>query len=68
MGTYYYYTASIAKSRLGAEKIGDVPVRRLLAEALLKNQEQDGSWLNRTEAQRENDPIVATSFALMALA
>jgi squalene-hopene/tetraprenyl-beta-curcumene cyclase len=68
MGVYFYYTASVAKSPLAAEKVGGVTVRRLLAEALLKQQEQDGSWLNRTEAQRENDPIVATSFALMALA
>jgi hypothetical protein len=39
-----------------------------LMTALMKLQRSDGSWVNSIELVRENDPIVATSFALMAMA
>ena len=32
-----------------------------------KTQAKDGSWTNRVELVRENDPIVATSSAVLAL-
>ena len=45
---------------------GSRPLRELLAEELLARQ-REGSWVNPAHAIREDDPITATSFALIAL-
>jgi squalene-hopene/tetraprenyl-beta-curcumene cyclase len=72
MAVYYYYAASLAKApapALTAEaEEGTVPLKQLLADELLKRQRQDGSWVNPAHAVREDEPVVATSFALIALA
>jgi hypothetical protein len=71
MAVFYYYAASLAKAPGPLEvetSEGRVPVKRLLAEELLKRQRKDGSWANPFHAVREDDPITATSFALTALA
>ena len=39
-----------------------------LADALIERQRPDGSWANPLTGQREDDPLVSTSFALVALA
>jgi hypothetical protein len=39
-----------------------------LAEELLVRQRDDGSWANPVDSFREDDPLVATSFAVRALA
>jgi len=39
-----------------------------LTDAIIVRQSQNGSWTNPAEAFRENDPLVATSFACIALA
>ncbi len=63
---YYYYAFSVSRA-LRSE--GDGLARKgRLAEALLKRQGADGSWVNSAVAVREDDPLVATSFALLALA
>jgi len=46
----------------------DLSRRDRLAEALLGRQGADGSWVNSAVAVREDDPLVATSFAMLALA
>jgi hypothetical protein len=72
MAVYFYYAASLARVpstllTVQTDK-GQVPMKHLLAEELMKRQEEDGSWSNPAHAIRENDPLVATSFALLALA
>jgi squalene-hopene/tetraprenyl-beta-curcumene cyclase len=63
---YYYYAFSISRAlRSEGEDLGR---RDRLAEALLKRQGADGFWVNSAVAVREDDPLVATSLALLALA
>jgi hypothetical protein len=47
---------------------GKVRWAEALADELMKCQREDGSWVNSAGAQREDDPLVATSFAASALA
>lgn len=65
---YFYYAASVAKL-IGDQRIGHEEgwSRSLIAE-LVKRQEADGSWANPVELVRENEPLVATSNAIAALA
>ncbi len=62
---YYYYVWSVAHAQraLGAQNWAEP-----LAEALLARQGSDGSWKNPASEMREDDPLVATSFAMAALA
>lgn len=57
---YYYFARSAAKTlgRRAAE----------LPESLLAKQRADGSWSNPVELVRENDPVLATAYAVSALA
>lgn len=61
---YYYYCYSLARS---LQVLGKANRADALADALLKKQRDDGSWINSATAVREDDPIVATSLALAAL-
>ncbi len=67
---YYYYAASVSK----AMRDYDIkPKNRAdwattLASELARRQMKDGSWANRVELVRENEPLVATSNAVSALA
>jgi A-macroglobulin complement component/prenyltransferase/squalene oxidase-like repeat protein len=67
---YFYYAASVAKTfrLLGVKEVYGRPWAEQLAEALLAKQLPDGSWANPVDLVRENDPIVATAYALTALA
>jgi hypothetical protein len=63
---YFYYTFSVSRA---LRSTGDDLIRReQLAEALLSRQGPDGAWVNSAVAVREDDPLVATSFAVLALA
>jgi hypothetical protein len=71
---YYYYASSVARA-LQAAPIVNSPTHpepfrwaEHLAESLLQRQREDGSWSNPLVPQREDDPLVATSFAALALA
>ena len=60
-----------AAHSLGIDKIppeGDVPWAEALADELIWRQAECGSWTNPAGAQREDDPLVATSMAMSALA
>jgi len=46
---------------------GEVRWAEALAEELLRRQRPDGSFANPASEMREDDPVVATSFALAAL-
>ena len=41
--------------------------RAALVQALASRQERDGAWRNPEPSMREDDPLIATSFALLAL-
>lgn len=63
---YYYWAMSVTKA-FAETKSGPPGWRDAIAKALLKRQRADGSWLNASIAVREDDPLVATSFAIDAL-
>ncbi|MCX8138843.1 MAG: hypothetical protein N3E46_04090 [Gemmataceae bacterium] len=67
---YYYYASSLA--RAFAEHRLVLPGQRHwaheLAQALLNQQKPDGRWENPLELVRENEPLVATAQAVIALA
>jgi hypothetical protein len=77
---YYYYTASTAKARRAIDQSKAPWVVNLnhpgytndwakdLAAALVKRQKEDGSWANPADLVRENEPLVATANAVIALA
>jgi squalene-hopene/tetraprenyl-beta-curcumene cyclase len=66
---YYYYCWSLARSlaACGAEEM-TAERTSILAEELLRRQQSDGSWINGAVEVREDDPLVATSLAVGALA
>ena len=59
---YYAAAASEALHKLGASRTG------ALAEALAQEQREDGSWSNPENLVKEDDPLIATPFAIRALA
>jgi squalene-hopene/tetraprenyl-beta-curcumene cyclase len=70
----YYYCSSVARAFQAAGVKGSLrPTESTswaeqLADALLKRQRPDGSWSNPAVEVREDDPVVATSLAVQALA
>ena len=72
--SYYYWawTASHAMRDLGVARLRrgseEIHWAEALAAALLARQRADGSWANPASEMREDDPVVATSFAAAALA
>ncbi|MCG8584804.1 MAG: hypothetical protein MI757_08855, partial [Pirellulales bacterium] len=65
---YYYYLMSLAKAYRLYPQTGTLTRRRLLADQLVGLQKPDGSWVNKASGMREDDPLIATSFALIAIA
>jgi hypothetical protein len=67
-GLLFYYWFALAKS-LSAFPPDE---RRLIAtnirEQLLSRQATDGSWRNESARMREDDPLIATGFAVISLA
>jgi hypothetical protein len=63
-GLRYYHAASASEaySRLNAK-----PDSQLAAE-LVGLQREDGSWANPEKLVKEDDPLIATAFAIRALA
>jgi hypothetical protein len=72
--TYYYWCWAIGHAFVGVEereietKNGRVAWAEALAEELLHRQQPNGSWQNKFTDAKEDDPLVATSFAAAALA
>lgn len=72
-GLYYYYnTFGSALSASQLERIettdaGQRSWRRDLLQELAERQKEDGSWANANQQWFENDPNLATAFALLAL-
>ena len=71
--TFFYYAWSVAHAfrLLGIKEIHSqgqsVAWAEALSRELIHRQRSDGSWTNRFTASKEDDPLVATSFAAGAL-
>jgi squalene-hopene/tetraprenyl-beta-curcumene cyclase len=65
--TYFYYAWSMAHAARALGTAITVPWCEPLARELLRRQRPDGTWVNRFTASKEDDPLVATSFAAGAL-
>ena len=70
---YYFHTASKALAVLGEEPFTDAAGqphdwRDELTTAIVTRQKADGSWANANERWMENNPVLVTSYALLALA
>ena len=63
--SYYYWAWSAAHA---TRHLANTRWAEALAAELLRRQGPDGSWKNPASEMREDDPIIATSFALAALA
>jgi squalene-hopene/tetraprenyl-beta-curcumene cyclase len=69
---YYYHTMAKCLDILGLDKVKDAAGkehdwRADLTAALAKRQKDDGSWRSATPHWMENDPLIVTGYALMAL-
>ncbi|MBA2539837.1 MAG: terpene cyclase/mutase family protein [Deltaproteobacteria bacterium] len=63
--SYYYWAWTAAHA---ARHLGKRAWAEALAEEVLRRQHVDGSWRNGATEMREDDPLVATPFAIAALA
>ncbi len=72
-GLYFYYeVVARALDATGMDVVvladgSEVDWREALAEAILKRQQPDGSWVNASNRFWEGDPVLSTSYALLAL-
>ncbi len=72
-GLYFYY--EILARALDAAGVKELKLedgtlvdwREALGEALVKRQQADGSWVNESNRFWEGDPVLSTSYALLAL-
>ena len=56
------------ESRRSIRRVERVAWAEALSQELIRRQRGDGTWTNRFTASKEDDPLVATSFAAGALA
>jgi hypothetical protein len=63
---YYYYCNSLARA-LTTNGVTEPGVAMVLSEELVRRQKSDGSWQNPVGEIREDDPLIATAFAIGAL-
>ncbi len=73
-GLYFYYNIiSRALSAAGLDALpkhaapGEIHWREDLVRKLIALQRPDGSWVNENNRWWENDPVLATSYSLLAL-
>lgn len=70
---YYYFTMAKALALLDVDVVTDVDGlehewKKELGEVLISEQREDGSWVNeKSERWMEGNPVLATSYALIAL-
>lgn len=67
MGLRFYYYQSLAKLLTHLPKKAAAERRVAIIEKLVKLQQRDGRWQNESSRMREDDPIIATCLALIAL-
>jgi hypothetical protein len=68
LGMYYYYLASLAQAAALHSAAAPPAWAQTLSAELLARQNADGSWVNAYTDAREDDPLVATFHAALALA
>ncbi len=75
-GIHFYWLASLSDALAAADRLGlaEAPERKKpvawakrLASELIYRQEAKGAWRNEENVMSEDDPILATSFAVMTL-
>jgi squalene-hopene/tetraprenyl-beta-curcumene cyclase len=67
-GLYYFYDIMArALSAAGVEKVGNHEWKKELSDKIISLQKKDGSWYNDNNRFWESDPVLCTSFALIAL-
>ena len=71
-GLYYYYLSiarclAVAEAQKVALPAGLKGWRGSLAAAILKRQNEDGTWTNHVERWYEDSPALATAYAMVAL-
>jgi len=66
-GLRYYYYFSLAKLWSDLPRPLAERLRTQVLGALLPEQRDDGRWQNESAAMREDDPLIATCFAVIAL-
>jgi len=66
-GLRFYYWASLSRLLCYFPSPQQAAIRRQLTRELLDRQRGDGRWQNESARMREDDPIIATSLALVAL-
>jgi squalene-hopene/tetraprenyl-beta-curcumene cyclase len=70
---YYYHTMAMCLDAMGADEVTSLPDgkkhnwRAELLAAIVKRQNDDGSWTNKTDQWMEGDPNLVTGYALMTL-
>lgn len=64
---FYYYMSLALESQTLSQRL-QARIRKEIPAILIKQQQQNGSWENRSARMREDDPLIATSFAVIALA
>jgi squalene-hopene/tetraprenyl-beta-curcumene cyclase len=69
---YYYHTMAKCLDTLGLDKVRDAEGkehdwRADLTAALARRQQADGSWRSETRHWMEDNPLIVTGYALMAL-
>jgi squalene-hopene/tetraprenyl-beta-curcumene cyclase len=74
VGVYFYYARSVARAlrEVAGNEVqtlkGKVSWAEALADVLISRQEKDGSWKNPVNFYQEDDAVLATSLARIALA
>jgi len=67
-GLYYFYDIMArALSAAGVEEVGGHKWKEELAARIVSLQRPDGSWVNESNRFWEADPVLCTSFAMLAL-
>lgn len=66
-GLAYYYYASLAGALAWFAEREAKSRRAALTQKIVKAQREDGSWQNDSSRMREDDPLIATCLALIAL-
>lgn len=66
-GLRYYYYQSLSQCLALLEKEDARRVAETISKTLAAEQNDDGSWTNPNARMREDDPLIATGFAVIAL-
>lgn len=67
-GLRYYYYVGLARVLPLVPASEIAPRRDSLVKHIVGMQAKDGSWVNESDRMRENDPLIATALAVIALA